>query len=75
MRLRPGLANVDELREFADWILKFGDGKLEGPNDGKAVIDILEDLLISDASDPMAAIVDCKYLGIREGSIDTLYFH
>ena len=34
MKLRPRLANVEELREFADWILKVGDGKLGGPNDG-----------------------------------------
>ena len=66
--------NVNELREFADLILKVGDGKLGGPNNGEALIDIPEDLLISDASDPMAATVDCIYPGIRDGSIDTSYF-
>ena len=29
MRLRPKLANVDELREFADWIPNDGMGSLE----------------------------------------------
>jgi PIF1-like helicase/DNA helicase Pif1-like protein len=76
MRLRPGLANVDELREFADWILKVGDGKLGGPNDGEAIIDIPEDILIKDVNDdPIAAIVDATYPGIREGSTDSSYFH
>ena len=46
-----------------------------GPNDGEATIDIPNDLLIKDASNPMAAIVDCTYLGIREGLIDSSYFH
>ncbi|XP_057526234.1 uncharacterized protein LOC130805476 [Amaranthus tricolor] len=46
-----------------------------GPNDGEATIDIPKDLLIKDASNPMAAIVDCTYLGIREGLIDSSYFH
>ena len=75
MRLRPGLANVDELREFANWILKVGDGKLGGPNDGETIIDIPEDILIKDAYDPIAAIVDATYPGIHEGSTDSSYFH
>ena len=33
MRLRPWLANVNELRDFAYWILKVGDGKLGGHNE------------------------------------------
>ena len=32
------------------------DGKIEGPNDGEAIIDIPEDLLIKEAFDPIAAI-------------------
>ena len=69
------MANVNELQDFAEWILKFGDGKLAGPNDGEAIIDIPEDLLIKDAYDPMNAIVDSTYPGIREGSIDSSYFY
>ncbi|CAF2108355.1 unnamed protein product [Brassica napus] len=29
-----------DLRDFSDWILKIGDGKLAEPNDGEAEIDI-----------------------------------
>ena len=75
MRLRPGLANVNELQDFVEWILKFGDGKLAGPNDGEATIDIPKDLLIKDAYNPMDAIVDSTYPGIREGSIHSSYFY
>ena len=31
MRLRLGLTNVDELLDFAEYILKVGNGKLGGP--------------------------------------------
>ena len=41
MRLRPKLSNVEELRDFADWILSVRDGKFGGPNDGEVTIDIL----------------------------------
>ena len=75
MRLWSGLTNVEELREFPDRILKVGDEKLGGPNNGKVTIDIHEDLLIKDVSDLMATLVDCTYIGIREGLIDNSYFH
>ena len=75
MRLQPRLANLDELRDFVEWILKVGDGKLGGPNDGEATIDIPKDLLIKDASDPMDAIIDSTYPRILEGSIDSLSFY
>ena len=75
MRLRLGLTNVDELLDFAEYILKVGNGKLGGPNDGEATIDIPKDLLIKDASDPMDAIIDSTYPRILEGSIDSLSFY
>ena len=61
MKLLPGLANVDELQEFLYWSFKVGDGKLGRPNDGETIIDIPQDLLIKDAYDPIAAIVDATY--------------
>lgn len=44
--LRPGLSNVDELRDFVDCILKVWDRKLGRPNGGEVTIDITKDLLI-----------------------------
>ena len=72
--LRLGLTNANELWEFADWVLKVGDGKIGGPNDGKATIDIPEDFLIKEASDPIAAIVDSIYPRTRKGSTGSSYF-
>ena len=50
MILQLDNANFDlnEVKEFSDWILKVGDGKLSEPNDGQALIDILKELLIGD---------------------------
>ena len=50
------------------------DGKLGGPNNGETIIDITEDILIKDAYDPIAAIVDSTYPGIHEDSTDSSYF-
>nr|GFA44127.1 hypothetical protein [Tanacetum cinerariifolium] len=56
MRLKngPGSSNNDDIKEVADWILKVGDGRLGGPNDGEAIIDIPEHILIKDCDDLVA---------------------
>ncbi|GJW41620.1 ATP-dependent DNA helicase PIF1-like protein [Tanacetum coccineum] len=58
MRLKngSGSSNTDDIKEFADWILKVGDGRLGGPNDGEAMIDIPDDILIKDCADPVGAL-------------------
>nr|GEU96678.1 uncharacterized protein [Tanacetum cinerariifolium] len=64
MRLQEGARysqDVNEIKEFADWILNIGDGKLGGPNDGEAVSDILDDLLIKDSHDPVGSLVQSVY--------------
>lgn len=44
------------LRSFSEWILDVGDGKLSEPNDGEALIYILEEFLILNANEPIEAI-------------------
>nr|GEW42352.1 hypothetical protein [Tanacetum cinerariifolium] len=60
MRLREGSdkSNIEEIKEFTDWILKMGDGRLGGPNDGEATIDIPDDILISDNVDLIASLIE-----------------
>ena len=74
MRLRPRLSNVEKLQDFANWILKVGDGKLGGPNDEEVTIDIHKDLLIKDASNLKATIVDCIYPQFKRGEFIVLTF-
>ncbi|XP_056857211.1 LOW QUALITY PROTEIN: uncharacterized protein LOC130506557 [Raphanus sativus] len=50
-----------DLRDFSDWILKVGDGKLAEPNDGEAVIDIPSEFLITDSENPIEAISTAIY--------------
>ncbi|EOA29167.1 hypothetical protein CARUB_v10012345mg [Capsella rubella] len=59
MRLLSGNLSEDEathIQQFSDWLLAVGDGRINEPNDGEALIDIPEDLLITNADNPIEAI-------------------
>ncbi|MCH84497.1 ATP-dependent DNA helicase PIF1 [Trifolium medium] len=47
-----------ELKEFADWILKIGDGLIDGDENGEAEINIPEELCILQPDTPLLALVD-----------------
>lgn len=66
MCLQSSSANtsIAEFRQFSQWILDVGDGKIVEPNDGYVIITILDDFLISNFVDPIQAIVDSTYLDL-----------
>ncbi|XP_058741856.1 uncharacterized protein LOC131614261 [Vicia villosa] len=63
MRLQSG-PNEHEKKEIADfskWLLDIGEGKVSEPNDGFADIELPPELLITDYTDPIVAIVNSTY--------------
>ena len=48
------------VREFAEWMLKIGDGELSN-NEGEALIEIPHDLLIHPGAHPFNDIVKATY--------------
>ncbi|XP_019457532.1 PREDICTED: ATP-dependent DNA helicase PIF1-like [Lupinus angustifolius] len=60
--------NESDIKQFSEWILKMGNGKLFEPNDGCAEIDISDELLIVDYDNPIEAIVcdEKEYLSSDE---------
>ncbi|KAG5088981.1 hypothetical protein GYH30_001400 [Glycine max] len=63
MCLQTNVANTnsDDLKQFFDWLLDIGDGKLGELNDGYGEISILDEFLIKDFNDPIQAIVETTY--------------
>ncbi|CAF1928620.1 BnaC05g22000D [Brassica napus] len=55
------IEEADDLKDFSDWILKVGEGKIAEPNDGEAEIEIPEEFLITDADNPIEAISKAIY--------------
>jgi len=76
MRLLSGASVVDmeEKRQFSEWVLSIGDGRIGEDNEVDNTIAILSDLLIESTGDPLAAIVESKYPNILESMSDIGYF-
>ncbi|XP_056859714.1 uncharacterized protein LOC130508302 [Raphanus sativus] len=64
MRLLSGCLTTEEakdLKDFSEWILKVGEGKLAEPNDGEAEIEIPAEFLITNFDDPIESISKAVY--------------
>ncbi|KAM3266231.1 hypothetical protein P3L10_003225 [Capsicum annuum] len=53
--------DLDELRDFANWILAVGDDRIGSSVDGIEKVPITKDLLINESIDPISAIVESTY--------------
>ncbi|XP_022041126.1 ATP-dependent DNA helicase PIF1-like [Helianthus annuus] len=76
MRLRVGCQEADlkELKEFGEWILKLGDGLLGEENDGEIDIEIPDDLLIHDQVNPISSLISFTYPDMNKFLWDLTYF-
>ncbi|XP_076928486.1 uncharacterized protein LOC143592460 [Bidens hawaiensis] len=76
MRLTVGSEahNTEETKIFAQWLLDLGEGNIGGSNDGDAVIEIPNDLLILDSADPIYDLIDFVYPSILQNFNNTVFF-
>ncbi|XP_076885915.1 uncharacterized protein LOC143535580 [Bidens hawaiensis] len=76
MRLTVGYqsSNLEDTIRFAEWLLELGEGKLGGDNDGNAIIEIPDDLLICDSNNPLSDLIDFVYPALLERCNDISYF-
>ncbi|XP_076933572.1 uncharacterized protein LOC143599520 [Bidens hawaiensis] len=76
MRLTVGCrsSDVENIREFANWLLDIGQGNVGGPNDGQSVIDIPDDLLILNSVDPLGDLIRFVYPNILDRFNELTYF-
>nr|GEW33213.1 ATP-dependent DNA helicase pfh1-like [Tanacetum cinerariifolium] len=76
MRLTVGARpeDVTEIREFAEWILKVGDGELGKPNDREVSIDVQTKIVVDPSDDSVTSIIDFTYPNILNNINDPSYF-
>ncbi|KAL6574199.1 hypothetical protein OROHE_001103 [Orobanche hederae] len=67
--------DIDETREFAEWILKVGDSIAgDALGDGEADVTLSNDILIRDAVDPIAVIVENIYPDVLQTTSNSEIF-
>lgn len=76
MRLRGGLddSEAQEIKNFAEWILKIGEGKIDKPNDGEGDVVFPEDVLIQSDGNHVQTIVEAIYPALSENTKNPSYF-
>ncbi|XP_022007657.1 uncharacterized protein LOC110906905 [Helianthus annuus] len=76
MRLSVGCQEADlkEIKEFGEWILKLGDGLLGEENDSEVDIEIPDDLLIHDQVNPISSFISFIYPDMNKFLWDLTYF-
>ncbi|KAD4585061.1 hypothetical protein E3N88_22662 [Mikania micrantha] len=74
LNLENQSADLEKIKEFANWLLQLGEGNLGGINDGDTSIEISDDLLISNTTDPLATLIQFVYLSILQQFKDPEYF-
>ncbi|KAI3747207.1 hypothetical protein L6452_09658 [Arctium lappa] len=67
-------SDIEQTRIFANWLLDLGEGKVGSVNDGEAIIDIPDDLLITDSIDPISALIEFVYPSIIVNVKNSSYF-
>ncbi|XP_071714847.1 uncharacterized protein [Rutidosis leptorrhynchoides] len=76
MRLRTDMNDTDQqqIRDFADWILKIGEGKINEPNDGEANVEFPMEMLLKTNGNAISTIVNSTYPEILDHLGDGNFF-
>ncbi|XP_076904045.1 uncharacterized protein LOC143559315 [Bidens hawaiensis] len=67
-------ADIEETKKFSKWLLDIREGKVGGPNKGKAKIEIPDDLLIEQCDGPIIKLIQFVYPDILNSRQDPTYF-
>ncbi|XP_019189684.1 PREDICTED: uncharacterized protein LOC109184097 [Ipomoea nil] len=75
LRLNTVIGTVEqqESKQFGDWIASIGDGKIGGPNDGYAEVEIPNHMLLSSDGDHIETIVRSTFPMFANGNSDASY--
>ncbi|XP_076903686.1 uncharacterized protein LOC143558784 [Bidens hawaiensis] len=68
------LHDITQTKTFAQWLLDLGEGNIGGSNDGDAIIDIPDDILMMDSVDPISDLIDFVYPSIFQNFKNANFF-
>jgi len=70
----PSPTEQEEIANFGKWILSIGDGNDASDENGEMKVEIPEDLLISDTTNPLMSLIDFVYPDLNDNLGDPLFF-
>ncbi|XP_031126314.1 uncharacterized protein LOC116028641 [Ipomoea triloba] len=70
--MQPGV-NIQQVQQFATWLADIGDGKVGGPNDGYANVQIPSEMLLPSTGENISTIVDTIFPLFKERGCDEEY--
>ncbi|XP_045791492.1 ATP-dependent DNA helicase pif1-like [Trifolium pratense] len=76
MRLQFSSNSIEnaQLKEFAEWILDIGDGKIGVPEDGESIVEIPKDILIRSFLNPIGDVVEAIYPNLLDNMFTPNFF-
>jgi len=78
VNMRLGASSVlveqEEIANFGKWILLIGDSNDASDENGEMEIEIPEDLLITDTTNPLMSLIDFVYPDLNDNLGDPLFF-
>ncbi|KAL7082755.1 hypothetical protein ACP275_14G121300 [Erythranthe tilingii] len=72
--LNASSSNEDEIREFAEWILRIGNGEAGDYSDGEAAIEIPQDMLIRESDDAFSELLQFVYPDLLNNIVNPDFF-
>ncbi|KAK0589998.1 hypothetical protein LWI29_021282 [Acer saccharum] len=66
--------NLNDIREFSEWLLKIENGEVGEDFDGEATIEVPYEMLIKDQENGLAKLVEFVYPNLLENSTDPNFF-
>ncbi|KAI3737233.1 hypothetical protein L2E82_27230 [Cichorium intybus] len=67
-------SDMEQTKVFAKWLLDLGEGNVGSSNDGETIIDVPQDLLITNSFDPIGSLINFVYPSILDNFDDPTYF-
>lgn len=65
--------DVNDVKEFADWMLDIGNGKQESNEYGESIVHVPENLLVTNSQNPLLSLVELTYLLLLQNMSDLQY--
>ena len=74
MRLSDRTNDIEETKAFANWLLDIREGNVGGFKGGEAIINIPDDLLITDTSNAIGSLIAFFHPSIIEKAKHPMFF-